>query len=119
MKVEVVGKLVEHADGRIYLEGWTFDCDCCSSVHEVPVRHREELIRLARAWNTYSYEPPANFWEALGAWAKKSKQGELCGILGCQAKPIVACTHCRHHYCETHAYLACTPAHSKKEDGMP
>ena len=56
MKVSIIGKLVEHANGLIDLNGWVFDCDCCSLLHDAVVKHRDELIKLAKEAGTYSYQ---------------------------------------------------------------
>ena len=55
MKVEIIGTLEEHSDGRIDLQYWVFDCDCCSLPHEAADKHRDELIGLAKGNGTYSY----------------------------------------------------------------
>lgn len=53
MKVIKVGKLVEHTNGTIDMEYWNFDCDCCSTIDEAAIKHRSELIRLAKQGKTY------------------------------------------------------------------
>jgi len=47
----------------------------------------------------------------LDEWAEKSRKGEVCGILGCQNKPVKKCPHCRNHYCQEHAFVLDTPGH--------
>ena len=49
-------------------------------------------------------------------WAEKSRQGQICGILGCTDKPIVKCPHCGNHYCQDHAFVLSTPGHQKRSD---
>ena len=50
----------------------------------------------------------------LEEWKRKSKAGELCGILGCFSKPEVKCKHCSNYYCSEHKYVIGTPAHKRK-----
>jgi hypothetical protein len=52
----------------------------------------------------------------VGQWARKSRQGQVCGILGCRGLPIVKCDHCGNHYCQDHAFVIDTPAHPKRQD---
>ena len=56
MKVDRIGTLKEHLDGRIDLQYWVFDCACCSFPHEAANKHRDELIGLAKKNGTYSFE---------------------------------------------------------------
>jgi len=56
MKVSIVGQLTEHANANIDLFGWDFDCDCCSTPHEAVRTHRQELIKMAKEAETYSYK---------------------------------------------------------------
>jgi len=35
-------------------------------------------------------------------WSKLSKQGLVCGILGCSEDPNCKCTICPSHYCSEH-----------------
>jgi hypothetical protein len=35
-------------------------------------------------------------------WGASSVRGEVCGIVGCRAKPAKKCGECNHHYCEEH-----------------
>ncbi|TET10082.1 hypothetical protein E3J84_04470 [Candidatus Aerophobetes bacterium] len=52
-------------------------------------------------------------WD-VEVWAAKSRKGEVCGILGCQNKPVVKCKHCFNMYCEEHKGVLNTPAHPKE-----
>jgi len=53
MQVDNIGQLVEYADGRLDLQYWVFDCDCCATINEAIVKHRDELVRLAKEAGTY------------------------------------------------------------------
>lgn len=44
-------------------------------------------------------------------WKKKSENGEVCGILGCESKPTVSCPHCGNWYCEDHSFVLQLPSH--------
>jgi len=35
-------------------------------------------------------------------WEKRSINGEICGILGCDSPPTIQCTQCKTHYCDEH-----------------
>jgi len=54
MKVDNVGILVEHSDGRLDLEYWIIDAEYESFV-ELVINHREELIKLAKEAGTYTF----------------------------------------------------------------
>lgn len=47
---------------------------------------------------------------------KLSKQGKICGILGCPKEPIERCPHCDLMYCEDHCFVIETPGHQCKEE---
>ncbi|MBA7546933.1 hypothetical protein ES705_39334 [subsurface metagenome] len=49
-------------------------------------------------------------WD-VEAWAARSRKGEVCGILGCQNKPVKKCFHCGNHYCQEHAFVLDTLGH--------
>lgn len=53
-------------------------------------------------------------WD-VEVWAAKSRNGEVCGVFGCQNKPEVKCDHCSNMYCEEHACVLNTPGHQAKE----
>ena len=44
-------------------------------------------------------------------WKKKSENGDVCGILGCDDKPIVQCTLWKNWYCEGHKFMLNLPGH--------
>ncbi len=44
-------------------------------------------------------------------WKKRSEYGEVCGILGCDDKPVVSCPHCGNWYCEGHKFVLQLPSH--------
>ncbi len=48
---------------------------------------------------------------SLAEWRRRSKNGEVCGILGCFNKPKETCKHCGNHYCSEHEWVIGTPAH--------
>jgi hypothetical protein len=35
-------------------------------------------------------------------WEKRSINGEICGIHGCNNTPKMQCPQCKTHYCEEH-----------------
>ncbi len=47
-------------------------------------------------------------------WAADSRAGEVCGIMGCLAPPVVRCAHCQNMYCEEHRFVLTTSAHPQK-----
>ena len=51
---------------------------------------------------------------SLAEWRRRSKVGELCGILGCFYKPETGCNHCGNHYCNEHKWVLDTPAHQSQ-----
>ncbi len=53
-------------------------------------------------------------WD-VEAWAARSRNGEVCGILGCQYEPVVKCDHCGNMYCTLHAGVLNTPGHQGRE----
>lgn len=48
-------------------------------------------------------------------WAARSRQGEVCGIFGCQEKPVVKCDHCSNMYCNLHAGIIDMPCHKEPD----
>lgn len=50
----------------------------------------------------------------LEEWIRKSKAGELCGILGCFIKPEGKCNHCGKYYCSEHKWIIDVPSHRSK-----
>jgi hypothetical protein len=41
----------------------------------------------------------------IDEWKKKSELGDVCGILDCEDKPTVYCTHCGNWYCEIYSFI--------------
>lgn len=39
---------------------------------------------------------------SLDKWEELSKQGDKCGILGCEGQPVWDCPNCSHSYCSEH-----------------
>lgn len=35
-------------------------------------------------------------------WATMSREGKVCGILGCEDKPDMQCPYCQNWYCVEH-----------------
>lgn len=48
---------------------------------------------------------------SLQDWREKSRNREVCGILGCLGKPVVMCPHCLNWYCDAHKFVLDTPGH--------
>lgn len=38
-------------------------------------------------------------------WKKRSENGYVCGIFGCDGKPSVFCPHCSNWYCNEHSFV--------------
>ena len=38
-------------------------------------------------------------------WISKSRNGDLCGVLGCMHPPTSQCPKCMNHYCSGHLDL--------------
>lgn len=43
------------------------------------------------------------FHGTLDEYLKLSKQGKICGIVGCRANPVEKCEICGAHYCKEHS----------------
>ena len=49
----------------------------------------------------------------IAEWREASRQGNVCGILGCTDKPVTKCSHCGNHYCRKHEIVLQTIAHKR------
>ncbi len=49
----------------------------------------------------------------LEEWREKSQKGSVCGMIGCQNKPVIKCDICGNHYCDEHSKIH---FHIKKEE---
>jgi len=47
-------------------------------------------------------------WD-IELWSAKSRRKEVCGIFGCQLRPILECPHCGQYYCKEHAVVISIP----------
>jgi len=45
---------------------------------------------------------PKELFSKVSQWSKLSKQGLICGIMGCSADPKNECSICCSHYCPEH-----------------
>jgi len=45
---------------------------------------------------------PEELFAKVSQWSKLSKQGLICGIMGCSADPKNECSICCSHYCPEH-----------------
>ena len=80
MKVSIVGKLVEHANGIIDLDGWVFDCGCCASLEEAVKTHRQEFIKLAKEAGTYSMKREMTLEEAIDIQERRAASQFIKGF---------------------------------------
>lgn len=65
------------------------------------------FVYRAQGWSDMT---EFDIWD-VELWAARSRQGEVCGILGCPNDPAVRCEHCSNMYCEEHRFVLSTPAH--------
>ena len=45
------------------------------------------------------------FVDQIGEWKRRSENGEVCGILGCEDKPAIHCQNCGNWYCKDHSTI--------------
>lgn len=51
------------------------------------------------------------FGTQIEEWKKRSEHGYVCGIFGCEGKPMVLCRHCGNWYCGEHSFVLQLPSH--------
>ena len=49
--------------------------------------------------------------EPINDWAEASRQGKVCGILGCRVVPHIKCPHCGNYYCKVHQWVMSSGGH--------
>lgn len=45
------------------------------------------------------------FIAQIGEWKRRSEHGDVCGIFGCEEKPVTNCSHCGNWYCYEHSFV--------------
>lgn len=46
-----------------------------------------------------------HIFDEIKEWKKSSERGEVCGIFGCEDKPVVQCHRCGNWYCKEHIFV--------------
>ena len=45
------------------------------------------------------------FSTQIGEWKRRSELGDVCGIFGCEIKPVISCHNCGNWNCEEHSHM--------------